>query len=223
MAGRIAYYGGIVKDGLILDLDAAKKDSYIGTGNIWRDVSGNQRNATITSPVFTTEGGGGFSSGTTIYPVVTQASPTELTLEVTLRVATTVAFGAYLRYGGTGSSLNNTLFFRGANGANGLIIFIYGNTTTVQQLISFGTHNVSSTKVLCVSLNNLGQANFYINGAIAQSGTVTNFVSWQIATSGGDIGATSTDYYSNLRVYNKALTAQQVLQNYNATKGRFGL
>ena len=29
MAGRISYYGNIVKDGLVLDLDAAKRDSYL--------------------------------------------------------------------------------------------------------------------------------------------------------------------------------------------------
>ncbi len=34
MAGRIAYYGNIVKDGLVLDLDAAKKDSYPGSGTV---------------------------------------------------------------------------------------------------------------------------------------------------------------------------------------------
>ena len=30
-------------------------------------------------------------------------------------------------------------------------------------------------------------------------------------------------YISNVMIYNKALTADEVLQNYNATKGRFGL
>jgi len=39
MAGRIAYYGNIVRDGLILDLDAAKPQSYPGTGTTWNDLS----------------------------------------------------------------------------------------------------------------------------------------------------------------------------------------
>jgi hypothetical protein len=35
MAGRIGYYGGIVRDGLVLNLDAAKKESYSGYGITW--------------------------------------------------------------------------------------------------------------------------------------------------------------------------------------------
>ncbi len=59
MAGRIAYYGNIVKDGLVLLLDAAKKDSYPGSGTLWRDVSGNGNNGTLTNgPIFNSNNGG---------------------------------------------------------------------------------------------------------------------------------------------------------------------
>ncbi len=40
MSGRIAYYGNIVRNGLVLDLDAAKRDSYPGSGTSWRDIAG---------------------------------------------------------------------------------------------------------------------------------------------------------------------------------------
>ena len=43
MAGRIAYYGGIVTNGLVLALDAAKKDSYPGAGTVWREISGKMK------------------------------------------------------------------------------------------------------------------------------------------------------------------------------------
>jgi len=39
MAGRVAYLGNIVTQGLILDLDAAKPQSYPGTGTTWNDLS----------------------------------------------------------------------------------------------------------------------------------------------------------------------------------------
>jgi len=209
----------MIQDGLVLALDAADRNSYPGSGTTWRSMSGGTSSATITSPVFTTEGGGGFTSGTTSYPVVTQGSPTQLTLEVTLRVATTVAFGAYVRYGGTSSALNNQIFFRGSSGGNSITIYIYGNTTTGQQLISLGV-GVTTTRIIALSLDNLGVARLYVNGSLSSSGTVANFTSWQIATSGGDLNA---DYYSNLKVYNRALSASEVLQNYNALKSRFNL
>ena len=56
MAGRIAYYGNIVTSGLVLNLDAAKRDSYPGSGTIWRDISGNGNNGTLTNgPTFNSD------------------------------------------------------------------------------------------------------------------------------------------------------------------------
>jgi hypothetical protein len=53
MATRYNYTGGIVTNGLVLNLDAAKTDSYPGTGTTWRDLSGNSNNGTLTNgPTF---------------------------------------------------------------------------------------------------------------------------------------------------------------------------
>ena len=47
MAGRVAYTGGIVRNGLVLNLDAAKRDSYPKTGTVWSDISGNGNNGIL--------------------------------------------------------------------------------------------------------------------------------------------------------------------------------
>jgi hypothetical protein len=210
--------GNIVTNGLVLYLDAANHLSYTSGSTTWRDISESNHLATITSPVFTTEGGGGFTSGTTTYPIVTQNDPTQMTLEVTLRATTTVNFAFYVRYGTTSSAITNKISFRGTSG-NGIQIFVYGNTTTTPQLIIINTA-IPTTRIMNLSLDNLGVARLYINGILSSSNTIANFTSWQISTSGGDLGA---EYYSNLKIYNRALTASEVLQNYNATKARFGL
>lgn len=57
MAGRIAYLGNIVTNGLILDLDAAKQESFNLTGSVWRDLSGRQNNGGLVSASFTTGSG----------------------------------------------------------------------------------------------------------------------------------------------------------------------
>ena len=49
MATRYNYTGGIVTDGLVLHLDAAKRDSYPGSGTTWYDLSGNGNNGTLTN------------------------------------------------------------------------------------------------------------------------------------------------------------------------------
>ena len=49
----------IVRNGLIMALDAADKNSYIGSGTVWNDVSGNGNNGTLTNgPTFSNANGG---------------------------------------------------------------------------------------------------------------------------------------------------------------------
>jgi hypothetical protein len=53
----IAYNTSIVRDGLVLYLDAANPKSYPGTGTTWFDLSGKGNNATLyNSPVFNSAG-----------------------------------------------------------------------------------------------------------------------------------------------------------------------
>jgi hypothetical protein len=47
MATRYNFFGGLVTDGLILNLDAAKSQSYSGSSDNWYDISGNNRNAKL--------------------------------------------------------------------------------------------------------------------------------------------------------------------------------
>src|SRR6056300_55844 len=57
MATRYNYTGGIVTDGLVLHLDAAKRDSYPGSGTTWYDLSGNGAHSiTQTTPTHTFDG-----------------------------------------------------------------------------------------------------------------------------------------------------------------------
>ena len=44
MSANVAYFGGIVTDGLVLCMDAGKRDSYPGFGTTWRSVA---RGATV--------------------------------------------------------------------------------------------------------------------------------------------------------------------------------
>ena len=79
---------------------------------------------------------------------------------------------------------------------------------------------------------------FYINGVLAAtynsaaSGNISYDASNTLLAIGADFNGTGynvgPNVYTNgkmpvVRIYNIALSAAQVLQNYNATKGRFGL
>ena len=73
---------------------------------------------------------------------------------------------------------------------------------------------------------NASQINLYINGNLLKttnvSGTMTTQSTLRISSEGNRTRGVNGTVY-NCSIYNRALTAQEVLQNYNATKKRYGL
>ena len=49
--GMVTQAGGIVTDGLVLNLDAGNPQSYPGSGTTWTDLSGNGNNGTLLNGV----------------------------------------------------------------------------------------------------------------------------------------------------------------------------
>jgi len=233
MAGRIAYYGNIVKDGLVLDLDAAKKDSYPGSGTVWSDISGIGNTGTLTNgPTFNSSNGGSIVfDGVDDYVTVPKQTAFVNT--------TTFTLGAWMKRR-TGSSKvicyqgadidndvamelwsDNFVYFEVGNASNSYAN-ITNTSTNWQYLIMVfdGTQTGNSNRLKC-----------YINGSllgVGYSGTIPSITSttnsvFSIGNSQGIGGNFSDGNISQVKIYNRALTAQEVLQNYNATKGRYGL
>ena len=84
-----------------------------------------------------------------------------------------------------------------------------------------------------IGVRNGGALQTYLNGVLKQnvspvgfsSSSVINNVAGRnlrINLSAANISYTNADN-AVLRIYNKALTASEVLQNFNATRGRFGI
>ena len=56
---RWEYMPDIVRDGLVLNLDAGEPSSYPGTGTAWTDLSGNGNTGTLTNgPTYSSANGG---------------------------------------------------------------------------------------------------------------------------------------------------------------------
>ena len=169
MAGRISYYGNIVKDGLVLDMDAAKRDSYPGTGTAWNDISGFQYNGTLTNgPTFNSSNGGSivfdgvddrvsrttnintgqnFTVNAWIYPTL---------LGITRRAVAASSYN-YTSLNGwflctAGFSTNNTFFF--TVGADNAYRVAAANTLSLNQWVY----------ISAVCQNGGGSINLYKNG-----------------------------------------------------------
>jgi hypothetical protein len=218
----------VVTNGLVLALDAADTNSYPRTGTTWTDLSGNGNNGTLTNgPTFSTTNLGNLAfNGTNQYVSVTQ----------TLSVPITVC--GYIKYIDQAKSLNtfinsfphNTLAISlNRNGAGNLQVFIGNGSAWL------GTPSINSSTT--VTVNTWYYISFTCNGTTSilylngvNVGTSANIPSgWSTYFYLGHLtgGVSSSEYLKgNLAstiIYNRALTATEVLQNYNATKSRFGL
>jgi hypothetical protein len=81
--------------------------------------------------------------------------------------------------------------------------------------------------ILTVTRNSSGLTTFYKNGSSVGTFTnTTNFISgriFDIAGSSFVSDRSQNTSIGNVIIYNRALSADEVLQNFNAQKGRFGL
>ena len=217
----------IVENGLVLALDAADKNSYKGSGTNWKDLSGNSYNGTLTNgPTFSNTNGGVINfDGTDDYVDCGNvlASLTNLTLE------------CFVKFG-TQSTSYNGIISKTLSNANGYEIRTagYTSTTTTAQFRYVGDNGSPDFGALTngiwyhlTATGILGSQLVYINGSIYNSGTYAgtpsansnSLVIGKLAYAG---------LYANMtmgfaRIYNRALSASEILQNYNVTKTRFGL
>jgi hypothetical protein len=221
------YSPQIVTSGLVLCLDAANKVSYPGTGTSWYDLSGTNNGTLTNSPTFSVGNGGNFSfNGTNQYVDCGNvlASLTDLSLECFVKFGTQSAL-----YGGV---ISKTL-----SNANGYEIRVDAYTSTTTSLVfryvgdnaavGFNTNFTNGVWYHVVATGTNGSQRTYVNGNQVGSATYALTPS---ANSNSLLIAklTYSGLYVNMimgyaRIYNRALSATEVLQNYNATKPRFGL
>jgi hypothetical protein len=218
MAGRIAYYGGIVTNGLVLALDAAKRDSYPGTGTVWNDISGFQNNGTLTNgPTYSSSDLGNIVlDGTNDY-IKTDYSVNNVYFSIELIVKP--------------NSVSGTRVYVGKFSGGGADWWIGGNNTTLTystsgQQITHGTALSTSNFYIINAIMGVSGKELYVNGTLVSSAAYQN-----IAPAGGVVIGAFGDglgFYSSINVYgfklyNKGLTAAEVTQNFNAQRSRYRL
>ena len=207
--------GNVLTNGLIQHLDASNQVSYGGTGSTWYDVSGNSNHATLNASVFTNAGGIKYFalSGTYITaPLTKTTSMTFSTWAKTSNPSAVMLFNA----GNAGSGPD--LFFY-----NGRIFWNiwdsesspFGNVST--SMINADFHQY--TVVVDAVANN---AKLYFDGVLKGASTY-----WSPTRSSPTAlylgGAGPGDNWNwqggirNFLSYNRALSADEVLVNYNAS------
>ena len=227
------YSPKIVTNGLVAALDAANKKSYPGSGTTWTDLSGNGKDGTLVNGAsFQTTNGGsiafdGVNDRVDLYASNQLIGNQYATLEVWMKSSSTGAGqGWYANFLGTRVGQNMSINrYSTTNTAVFLTDFTSGNHITVGSINVFDQnwHHI-------VGVNNFGICSLYVDGTLdrvtsTKSGQYID-LNAEVMAIGNDPNNTTRRFYGEVsvaRIYNRALTADDVLQNYNATKDRFGL
>jgi hypothetical protein len=233
-------FGKIVTNGLVLALDAADRNSYVSGNDTWFDLSGNGNNGTLTNgPVFSNNSivFDGFNDYVT-------CGTNSSTLLSAMTISSTFSFtsyttGTHLIVSRLGPSISRHNYFFGITDSKFYFGFkqsgvaawpyVWINTSPVLNTIYNFTATYSTSSSVAMYLN--GQNQSFSGPNTATNPLITNQVVDQDPTSICSVGSgapAENFYYSNARIYNaqiynRALSAQEVLQNYNAQKARFGL
>ena len=215
----INYNPMIVRDGLILHLDAANVKSYPGTGSTWYDMSGNGHNGVITGSVpYSTSFGGVLNTPGTTGNYINVTSLNLASVDNTVMVASRYADAS--QNGRILSGLyNNWLLGHHSSGnrrgdyyANG---WVYDPTTTGGDVwgIYTGTGNISTDTWELYDNANLLASNS--SGSQGPSGLTIG--RYRLDTE------YTNSYIGFVMCYNRVLSAAEIRQNFNALRGRYGI
>jgi len=247
----MAISGGpdIVEDGLVLCLDAADMNSYSGSGSTWYDLSGNGNNGTISGATYSDVNGGvfifnsyndkiviphnsmfNFGSVFSLFTWVKINNLTSIPWAVGTSIRNIIAKKA--RFNNTEKGWSFQYDFRNVGilelrNNNGLVL---NDSTPISPVDNKSLlYQISQYNYTGFTLNN-SVLKFYINGiqrgttgiAYTDNDTTNDIYIGDAHSSVGQDDALLMNL-SHTTIYNRVLSSEDVLQNYNATKGRFGL
>jgi hypothetical protein len=229
-------YPPIVTNGLVLNVDAGFTLSYSQSGVTWYDVSSGGNNGTLTNgPTFNSVNGGSIVfDGVDDYAQITSPFGN---IDWSARAW---SFSAWMKLNSLGdrclvnlNSANSTdyivtnVFY--SNGGSYWYFIKNSNSTQTNFTTPGGTFTTNEIFYFTMTYNGNGLStsniNFYKNGTQVTTFTggsagLGNMSGLQIG--GGNNYPMNGNVY-NFLMYNRAISASEVLQNYNSSKGRFGL
>ena len=219
------YNPTIVIDNLVLCLDAANPKSYPGSGITWTDMSGNENNGTLVNGVgYSSNDGGSLTfDGSNDYvqcpnDMFNPNSNFTISAWVNSDVfSSTNDYTIVSDYNNTGSF---HLRYRNGTGVQMVDSYVVEIGTFSSSTLSASTwYNITVTR----SSNTY---TLYLNGSSTSTLTSSNTYDRGPQSIGVNYSAGVEAWdgkIATIIAYSRALTASEVLQNYNAHKGRYGL
>ncbi len=231
------YYGGpIVTDGLVLAVDAGNLVSYESGSTITYSLTGSLSGSLVNGVGYSsTNGGSWVFDGTDDY--ITQpydmSSMSEFSIEFWAKTYNTGSISADNNAALAGPNFGGTYIrvgFRHNFQDMGILMYVNGNESNVftSILIPYSEFDELGYNHYVCTIQDNDSMNIYFNGELKKTVSIgptltTGLASWYQRL-GNYAGAFRwTGEISTCKLYNRKLTSDEILQNYNAQKGRFGL
>ena len=227
-AQKSKFANTIVQQGLVLNLDVGNPYSYGGAGTTVYDVSNTALSWTTNNTTYNSDPIKYFSyNGSNCWLESSTSAAYDsqtITMECWCYPNTLAQSGFLFEKGAVNTQYS--MFFNG----DGVFYFRTKSISTEDLSFTSSSHLTSSAWNHIVCTYGAGTKTVYVNGTqkSQQTGLTGTLPTGQTNQYIGKYGAAGNNFPFNgriaeSRVYNIALSAAQVLQNYNATKGRFGL
>jgi hypothetical protein len=229
----VSYNPQIVTNGLVLCLDAANTKSYPGSGTTWTDLSGNGNNGTLVNGVGYDVDSLSFD-GVNDY-VLVNANTSSIPYGSSPR---TVSIWFYTNTTTWVENLSNLFFYGAGNDGNAfgidfstypsMEVYTWGSETN--DFLFSTTYSQVGWKNITVTYNGATTILIYENGVFTQTfalPSVRNTTTSDVYIGAINPSALDEWYYdgriATTQIYNRALTATEIQQNFNALRGRFGI
>lgn len=229
-------YPNIITSGLVLNLDATYTPSYPKNGTLWKDLSSFGNNGTLVNgSSFSSEDGGsiGFNGSNHYVSTSLQDLDRPCTFSIWVNLSSLSSFQTFFGQD-TSEAITRGRFYFQKTGITG--------EGLIQNVVNFSIV-LSNGSIVSVNASNPIQTNVWYNYSavlttttisLYENGILQNTVNdsnvfltpnTAIILNAGYYDNTVVDYIngksSSFLIYNRALSAQEVLQNYNAALQRF--
>jgi hypothetical protein len=216
-------YNDIIKNGLVVYLEAGATESYPGTGTTWYDIMGYANGSLISSPTY--------NSG--------------IDENIELNGSNSIELGSFFTYNyfticlwvkaGSSQTTYADIFDNNHTGTQNMVCQQNATNTNQYGFTVIGVSNASDPGLFTLTSNVWTHLTFTFDGSVARGYTNaslfgtggscnTNWTSQYLRLGQwGPGGRNWNGKYGNFMVYDRALNAAEILHNYNIQKTRFGL
>ena len=222
----------IVTNGLVMYLDSADKDSYPGTGTSWDDLTGNENNGTLVNgPSFLSNQNGGVFLFDGVDDYISRAYNSTFNITTGLTLSVTVkrnSIFSQLQDCFFLSRVPSWYFYDEYNSGNirGEVFIDGVRRGAVQTSLP---NDGKYYNIVYTYNSSTGLSAMYKNGSLATSVQLTGLSNYLIDSSTSNFSnlffsSLGKSYFvGDIKIYNRALSADEVSQNFNAQRTRFGI